>query len=246
MMAPDPNQGYASDPAECIVCLSCRAACRSEAVAFQGGWDRGGWEGQDPTRRQVLASLAAGVLGTWLLRLWPVGRGQSARLIRPPGAREEDLLRRCARCGACVNACPSAGLQPLALAAGWEGLGTPALVPRVGWCSYDCCLCGQVCPTGAIPPLTLEEKRQVVMGLARIDKDRCIPWSQLRVCSVCYDTCPLLQKAIVLEEGEAVDELGQPLAIERPRVLEERCIGCGICEYNCPVAGEGAIRVYRA
>jgi polyferredoxin len=244
VMAPDLGEEYASEPAECIVCLTCQARCPRDAVAFAGGWDWGEWKGHDPTRRQVLASLAAGAVGAWLLQLWPPRPGRSPRLIRPPGTQEEDLLSRCARCGECVTVCPSGGLQPVVLEAGWEGVGTPALIPRLGWCSYDCCLCGQVCPTEAIPRLTLEEKRQVVMGIARIDRERCIPWDDLRICTVCYDTCPLLEKAILLEKMEAVDELGQPLAIRRPRVLEERCTGCGVCEYNCPVAGQAAIRVY--
>jgi ferredoxin len=145
-----------------------------------------------------------------------------------------------------VKVCPSAGLQPIALEAGWEGVWTPALIPRLGWCSYDCCLCGQVCPTGAIPRLTLEEKRQAVMGIARIEQDRCIPWAHLRICTVCHDTCPLPvpDKAIVLEKTETVDELGQKLIIRRPRVVQELCIGCGVCEYNCPVAGQAAVRIY--
>jgi MauM/NapG family ferredoxin protein len=242
--APEPGAGYASDPGECIVCLSCDTRCPEDAVAFHGGWGRSEWEGHDPTRRQVLASLAAGAIGAWLLRWWPARRGRGARLIRPPGAREDELLSRCVRCGECVKVCPSAGLQPIVLEAGWAGVGTPALVPRLGWCSHDCCRCGQVCPSGAIPHLTLEQRRQAVMGIARIDRERCIPWGDLRICTVCYDTCPLLEKAIVLEKGETVDELGQPLTIERPRVLEERCNGCGVCEYNCPVAGQAAIRVY--
>ncbi len=244
MGAPDPGAGFSADPAGCIVCLTCHAHCPRDAVAFRGGrgwiWR---WPGYDPSRRQVLASLAVGGLGAWLLRAWP-SRGRSLSLIRPPGAREADLLSRCIRCGECVKICPTAGLQPILLGSGAEGLWTPALIPRLGWCSYDCNLCGQVCPTGAIPPLTLEEKRRAVMGVVRIDKDRCIPWAYLRVCTVCYDTCPLPEKAIELEKAEVVDELGQELIIQRPHVVEELCIGCGVCEYNCPVAGRAAIRVY--
>ena len=143
-----------------------------------------------------------------------------------------------------MKVCPSVGLQPVALESGWEGVWTPALIPRLGWCSYDCCLCGQVCPTGAIPRLTLEEKRRAVMGGARIERDRCIPWAHLRICTVCHDTCPLPEKAVELEKRETMDELGQKLIIQVPRVIEELCIGCGVCEYNCPVTGQAAIRVY--
>lgn len=245
MATPDPECAFASDPAGCIVCLTCQTRCPEGVVTFQGKWH---WnrrqQGYDPGRRQVLASLVVGGLGAWLLRSWPASGQRSPWLIRPPGAREADLLNRCIRCGECVKVCPTVGLQPIVLESGWEGLWTPALIARLGWCSYDCNLCGQVCPTGAIPRLTLEEKRRAVMGIVRIDRDRCIPWAHLRVCTVCYDTCPLPEKAIELEKTEAVDELGQKLIIRRPHVLEELCIGCGVCEYNCPVAGEAAIRVY--
>jgi polyferredoxin len=243
MAAPDPDRGFASDPAQCMACLTCQARCPQDAVTFEGRWGWSGWEGYDPTRRQVLASLIAGGVGVWLLRSSPVGRQRSPRPIRPPGAREADLLSRCVRCGECVKVCPSAGLQPITLEAGWEGVWTPALIPRLGWCSYDCCRCGQACPTGAIPRLMLEDKRRAVIGIAWIDTDRCIPWTHLRVCTVCHDTCPLPEKAIVLEKMEAADELGQRLIIRRPRVVEELCIGCGVCEYNCPVHGPAAVRI---
>ena len=66
------------------------------------------------------------------------------------------------------------------------------------------------------------------------------------MCTVCHDTCPLppAERAILLEKAEVVDDLGQKWEVQRPRVVEELCIGCGICEYNCPVAGQAAIRVH--
>ncbi len=96
----------------------------------------------------------------------------------------------------------------------------------------------------AIPPLPLEEKRRAVLGRAYIDRNRCIPWADYRPCIVCEEMCPVPEKAIVLEEATVTDAAGQGVTLQRPRVVEERCIGCGICEYKCPVSGEAAIRVF--
>ncbi|MBU1878542.1 MAG: 4Fe-4S dicluster domain-containing protein, partial [Chloroflexi bacterium] len=158
----------------------------------------------------------------------------------PPGSVEETLLLRCIHCGECMQVCPTAGLQPSLLEADLEGLWTPRLVPRLGYCDYGCTNCGQVCPTEAIPRLALEEKRRVVMGLAYIDTNRCIPWADSRDCIVCEEMCPTPEKAIVLDDIETPD--GR--TVRRPRVLRDVCIGCGICEFKCPLEGESAIRVY--
>jgi NAD-dependent dihydropyrimidine dehydrogenase PreA subunit len=117
------------------------------------------------------------------------------------------------------------------------------LVPRVGYCDYSCNACGQVCPVEAIPPLALEVKRQQVIGIAVIDQDRCLPWAEGTDCIVCEEMCPLPEKAIRLERAEVLGQDGQPRTILQPHVERRQCIGCGICEYKCPVSGEAAIRV---
>ena len=119
----------------------------------------------------------------------------------------------------------------------------PRLVPRLGQCSYTCSACIEVCPTGAIPPLTLEEKQHTPIGLASINEDRCLAWGYNTICSVCEEVCPLAEKAIRLEEAEVENSVGKKMTILRPYVLRDLCIGCGACEYHCPVGGEAAIRV---
>jgi formate hydrogenlyase subunit 6/NADH:ubiquinone oxidoreductase subunit I len=123
-------------------------------------------------------------------------------------------------------------------------LWTPVLVPRLGYCDYSCSACGQVCPVQAIPPLSLEDKRKKVIGLAYIDQNRCIPWADNRDCIVCEEMCPVPKKAIRLEPVEVVNAKGARVTVQRPHVIREHCIGCGICEYKCPVNGEAAIRIY--
>ncbi len=127
--------------------------------------------------------------------------------------------------------------------AGLEGFWTPLLTPRLGYCDYSCNTCGQVCPTGAIPRLTLEEKHAQVIGTAYIDRNRCIPWTDSRSCIVCQEVCPLPEKAIVLDEVEAVTGDNETVRVQRPRVIRERCLGCGLCENRCPLKSQAAIRV---
>lgn len=236
-----PDRDFASDPAECTMCLECREACPYGAIRFPARPAPAPIEAYDPDRRTALAALGVAVLGVALFRS---SRAARTPLIRPPGARENGLEARCIRCGLCIRACPTGAIQPALLEGDLESLWTPVLIPRLGYCDYSCNACGQVCPVEAIPPLGLEEKRRAVLGRAYIDRNRCIPWADHRPCIVCEEMCPVPEKAIVLEEVTVTDAAGQPVTVQRPRVVEERCIGCGICEYKCPVSGEAAIRVF--
>jgi ferredoxin len=92
--------------------------------------------------------------------------------------------------------------------------------------------------------LSIEAKRQAVIGHAYIDRSRCIPWVSDRNCIVCEEMCPVPEKAIKLQEEEVVDGRGGSVVILRPWVQHDLCIGCGICEYQCPLAGRAAIRVH--
>ena len=233
--------------AECQLCLRCLDQCQKEdRVVFT-------WRSKAPRapldlgRRQVITSLAAGVVAVPLLRLGSLARRPEEYLIRPPGAQDEGpFLSRCIRCGECMKVCLTNGLQPVLWEAGLEGLYTPRLIPRLGYCAHSCNLCGQVCPTGAIPSLPLAVKQASVLGTAFINRSRCIPYTEGTDCLVCEEHCPVSPKAITFIEEEVPNLRGEKSKIKLPVVLQDRCIGCGHCEHVCPVGGAAAIRVKRS
>jgi polyferredoxin len=251
----DPTRGYRSDPAECTVCYNCVTACPQSSVGFR--WylplarleDRPKWrpaesQAYDPSRRELLVALGMTALGVALSGAEPIAKRQPARMIRPPGATSDTFNALCIRCGQCIRVCPTQGLQPILLETGWQNPLTPLLVPRLGYCSFNCNACGLLCPTGAIPRLELEQKQHTPIGLARVDRDRCLPWAYHIPCIVCEEACPVASKAVWLEEIETVNAAGDQITLQRPSVVKELCIGCGICEYKCPVGGEAAIQVF--
>jgi ferredoxin len=145
-----------------------------------------------------------------------------------------------------MKVCLTNGLQPALVEAGLEGLWTPRLVPRIGYCEYNCTLCGQVCPTQAIRRLPLEAKRTVKIGLAAIDTSRCLPYAFQTTCIVCEEHCPLPRKAIWFEERDVLAHDGTLRRVKQPRVDPILCTGCGICETKCVVQDLPAIRVTSA
>jgi ferredoxin len=228
---------------ECIECAECVAVCKPRAISYTLGRNPGKNE-IDLTRRRLLQASAAGIAGFSLFKIVAVSRDKKGMAIRPPGALVEDqFLDRCIRCQECVKICSTTGacLQPSLIESGIEGLWSPVAVPRLGYCEYSCNLCGQVCPTGAIQPLALPEKQKAKMGMAYFDKSRCIPWYKQEDCLVCEEHCPLSDKAIKFDVREARGPDGKMRVIKFPYVVEDLCIGCGICENKCPVVGKPGI-----
>ena len=232
---------------ECILCLTCQARCS------KGGRVHWTWRSKAPRahldlgRRQVVTALAAGAALVPVARLGSLARRPDEYLVRPPGAQSEaEFLSRCARCGACLKVCLTNALQPTLWEAGLEGLYTPRLVPRLGYCTYSCNLCGQTCPTGAIPNLPLAKKQTTVLGTAFLDRSRCIPYTEGADCLVCEEHCPVSPKAITVVDQEVLNLQGEKVMVKLPVVQAERCIGCGHCENVCPVGGAAAIRVKRS
>ncbi len=228
---------------ECINCMDCEASCPVHAIQF-GFSKKGKPQKVDLTRRKVLGAGASGLFAVAVWKTSFIHPVRRANAIRPPGALvEEQFLDRCIRCGECIRICSTSGqgLQYAGLETGWQGLATPILLPPVGYCEYNCNLCGQVCPTGAIKALSLDEKHRVKMGTAHFDKTRCIPWYYGENCMVCEEHCPVPEKAIKFREEKVLTIDGKETVVMLPYVLEELCVGCGICVVRCPVEGEKGI-----
>jgi MauM/NapG family ferredoxin protein len=200
----------------------------------------------DVTRRAVLGAGLAGAGAALLVKVEPLGgrRAFSPSLIRPPGSLPEaDFLAKCVRCGECMKVCPTNAIQPAALQAGAEGIWTPFLDMDIGYCEYECTLCGQVCPTQAIRRLEVEQKKKVKIGLAYFDRNRCLPYASARSCIVCEEHCPTPKKAIWFQEVEVTNARGVRLVVKQPQIDAELCIGCGICQTKCPMADRAAVLV---
>jgi len=250
----DPIGGVPWHQPECHICLNCVDECPERGLQFKF-FSTQKTAGTNLQRRKVLTGLAAGAALLPVLRSTPgFAAARHERLLRPPGSVDEEFfLSRCIRCGECMKVCPNNALQPALTEAGVEGLWTPVLVPRLGYCETSCVLCSQVCPTGAIWEITAKEKgwsvdisgtaKPVRLGTAFYDRGRCLPWAMATDCIVCEEWCPTSPKAIYLRPAEVIDSEGNVKQLKQPILDPSRCVGCGACEHACPVQDQPAVYV---
>lgn len=242
-------RGYHSQ--ECTLCLTCQYVCPTKAISFKLASpfrteERGfASEGLTISRRNFIKAATLGALALPVIKLKVQEKNFNPFLIRPPGSLpEEEFLDKCIRCAECMKACPTNALQPALFQGGVEAIGTPIIVPKVGYCEYECNTCGQVCPTGAIRKLPMEEKQKFKMGTAYFNKNKCYPWNEHINCLVCEEHCPVPEKAIKFWETEVLEQkTNKVIKVLLPYVVTDLCIGCGICENKCPIAEEPGIRV---
>jgi polyferredoxin len=260
--ADSPQGGVKWRQDECHMCLNCETACPEDVIKFRFLPNRASRIGvPDLQRRTLMATAATGAVFIPVARIADsLDVNYHSKVIRPPGAVEERaFLERCIRCAECMKVCPNNALHPAMFEAGIEGLWTPILIARIGYCEHSCVLCGQVCPTGAIQKITEKEKlgqgvAPVKIGTAFYDHGRCLPWSMQTPCIVCEEFCPTSPKAIWVEEVEAPMRDSKPgpngepppmktVKLQRPHVDPALCIGCGACEKVCPVQDQPAVYI---
>ncbi len=260
--ADSPQGGVKWRQDECHMCMNCEAACPEDVIKFRFLPNRASTTlTPDLDRRTLLASAAAGAAMIPVARIADsIDVNYHSKVIRPPGAVEERaFLERCIRCAECMKVCPNNALHPSLFEGGIEGLWTPILIARIGYCEPSCVLCGQVCPTGAIQKITEKEKLglgvpPVKIGTAFYDHGRCLPWSMQTPCIVCEEFCPTSPKSIWVEEVEVPVREKTPgpngeqpamkmVKLQRPHVDPALCIGCGACEKVCPVQDQPAVYI---
>jgi ferredoxin len=225
------------DMSRCIGCFNCIQTCPTEGIKyeFQRPIIRTKEIKFDETKRSFLISTGiyfttvSSVLGQVKKQI--IAKKESTipifrkNAISPPGSKSiKKFNTRCTACHLCVSACPTQVLQPSFLEYGFLGMLQPRLNNSAGFCNFECKICGDVCPTGAILPLKLEEKKLIQLGKAKFVKENCIVHTEKTDCGACSEHCPTKAVHMIPYEGKLVI----------PEVREEYCIGCGACEYACP------------
>ncbi len=229
------------DYAACVSCFNCLHACPTVGLKYEEINPLKGIGRIEPAasgRRSFLAGAAVLAAGAVHVRPDTLAAGvgmirQSAHPVTPPGSHGIDHFSSlCTACHLCVTVCPPQVLRPAFLEYGIAGVFQPRMDYWSAYCTYECTLCTSVCPTGAILPLSVEEKKLVQLGKATFIKDDCIVITKKTDCGACSEHCPT--KAVKMIPHEK---------LMLPEVTDEICVGCGACEKACPTKPRKAIFV---
>lgn len=239
------------DYSRCVVCGNCVDVCEFGALSYKcGGGKKKAAETSETTsegisRRSFLLTTALATTAVLAQEKKKVD-GEFAKIedkvaperqtpLTPPGSlNARNMVRRCTGCQLCVSNCPNGVLRP---SHDLLTLMQPQMSYERGYCRPECTRCSEVCPTGAICPITKEEKSSTQIGHAVWIKKNCLPVTDGVNCGNCARHCPTgAIEMVPLNE----DDEESPMI---PAVNEARCIGCGACENLCPVRPFSAIYV---
>lgn len=236
------------DYSRCVDCFDCIGNCKVKALSFGFGKasakPESAAESTDKGRRQFMMTTAiltgsaiaakaqeAHLDGGLADVLPKVNPNRTSRIV-PFGAESVDnFYSRCTACQLCVSNCPNHVLRP---STDLKHLLQPEMGYENGFCRPECTVCSNICPSGAIKPVTREQKVATHIGRASVNFDLCISALGQDSCGNCATRCPV--GAIRMVEDP---DTGRKV----PAVSEEICIGCGACEFLCPSRPVSAITV---
>lgn len=256
------------DYSRCVDCFDCIESCKSKAIRYgtasksKSKAETPSEKGADASRRAFLAStamIAAAFtmnaqnkkaaeatkavadsvddkkVDGGLAELLPKQEPERSAPLTPFGSQSaRNFYRKCTACQLCVSSCPNKVLKPSTSA---EHFMQPQMSFVDGYCRPECTLCSQICPAGAIEKITAEEKTSIHIGIAAVDYDLCVVNRDGVKCGNCARHCPV--GAIMMVRKDPEDKNSPRI----PTVNEEKCIGCGACEYLCPSRPISAIHV---
>lgn len=248
------SKNHKIDYSRCVDCMDCIGKCSKRAISYslrtrqQPAEELSGSEAPaiDSGRRRfftitALAGTAAamkaqdkvvdGGLAEILDKKAPVRKTP----VVPPGAQGiRNLTTHCTACQLCIAVCPNGVLRP---SADFERLMQPESSYERGYCRPECTKCSDVCPAGAIKPITVADKSSIQIGHAVWVKENCVPLTDGVECGNCARHCPVGAIQMVASDPDNEGSLKIPV------VNTERCIGCGACENLCPARPFSAIYV---
>ncbi len=243
------------DYSRCVACMNCIDKCPKGAIRYihaagkatgvNAPSDRK-QTAPDGGRRDFLTVATLFAAGTWARAQEKKVDGGLAAIeekkiperkvaLKPAGAQSlRHFTLHCTACQLCVSACPNDVLRPSSVLDTWM---QPEMSYERGFCRPECVRCAEVCPAGAIHPLTVSEKSSVQIGHAVFLYENCVVNTDGVECGNCARHCP--SGAIQMVPSVS----GVPDSPKLPVVNEERCIGCGACENLCPARPFSAIYV---
>ncbi|MDR1746948.1 MAG: 4Fe-4S binding protein [Tannerella sp.] len=230
------------DMSRCVGCFNCLSSCKQNALTCRPFFVADKTESaatpeshKPNSRREFIATSAAIAVAAPAAMLKAQNEQADAEKrqpVTPPGSLSlEHFKDKCTACHLCVTHCPSHVLRPAGLAYGFDYLLKPQMSYVDSYCNYECVICSEVCPLGAIRPLTVEEKKTTQIGVAQFFEDICVVKVKEQDCGACSEHCPTQAVHMVPYKG----------TLTIPKVEPELCVGCGGCESICPVRPDRAI-----
>jgi ferredoxin len=229
----------------CVNCFNCIDVCPSTSISYQRSVRKVsyGLKEIDNSKRDFISKTLIYLIGLAGLSYSQIKiipkKASTVPVLRksvssPPGSGGIKLFNEnCTACHLCITECPTKVLQPSFLEYGFLGILQPFMDYKVNFCNFECTLCGDICPTGAIRPLPVEKKKITQVGKTTFIKENCIVETEGTACGACSEHCPT----------KAVTMVDYKNKLKIPEVRNQYCVGCGACEFACPTKPYKAIYV---